>query len=378
MSRADCNPNSSPNATTALRKIIHEQGSLSFADFMALCLYHPQYGYYAQEPRKVGRAGDFFTSVSSGPLFGKLIAEHIASWWQTQNVTGPWRIIEPGPNNGDLARDILTHLLTHHPRTAADLTYVTIDPLDVPRQFQQIALASFGAQVQCLADTTSLAPLPGFVVANEVLDAFPCHLIQRGENEWQEIIIDSPAPDADLVETSRPFTGALPRTLSEGNYPIGYRTEIRESPTTFFSSLCQCLTHGRLLFFDYGFAATEYYDPQRTRGTLRVYRQHQASENPYADLGHSDITAHVDFSAAWHGAQALGMQLLRFEPQEFFLSRLTLPLVQNGLWQDSWQHNLQTLIHPSHLGGKFHAFELSIGEERSNDPTALRRLTADS
>ena len=341
---------------------------------MELCLYHPVHGYYAREPQQVGRAGDFFTSVSSGPLFGMLIAEKIASWWREEKIKGPWRILEPGPNNGDLARDILTHLKTHHANVAVELSYVTIDPLPIPRSYQENALASFGAQVQCLADTTSLAPLPTFVIANEILDAFPCRIIERKEDGWHELHITSPEPTASLVETFHPYSGAMPEILHHQEYPIGYKTELRDNPVLFFKNLQDSMTQGRLLFFDYGFAEAEYYEPQRTRGTLRVYRNHVASENPYADLGSSDLTAHVDFTAILKCAQSLGMHVKRFEPQEFFLTRLMMPMVQRGIWQDSWQHNFQTLTHPAHLGGKFHAFELSWNEQEHDEALALQRL----
>ena len=374
MFRKDNNLNPPANATTALRKIIHERSPLSFAEFMELCLYHPEHGYYAKEPKQVGRAGDFFTSVSSGPLFGRLIAEKIASWWREETITGPWRILEPGPNNGDLARDILTHLQTHHPNVASELTYVTLDPLPLPRTFQQKALASFGAQVQCLANTSTLSPLPTFVIANEILDAFPCRVIERREDGWQELFITSLDFTHSLIETFQRYGGAMPQILLHQNYPIGYRTELRDQPLSFFKTLQDTMTQGRLLFFDYGFAEAEYYEQQRTRGTLRVYRNHVASENPYTDLGSSDLTAHVDFTSILKCAQSFGMRVLRFEPQEFFLTRLTMPMVQRGFWQDSWQQNFQTLTHPSHLGGKFHAFELSWQEQEHDEALALQRL----
>lgn len=341
---------------------------------MELCLYHHEFGYYAQEPKQVGRAGDFFTSVSCGPLFGILIAEKITSWWRESSITGPWRILEPGPNNGDLARDILRHVRQYHPSAAAHLTYVTIDPLDAPRAYQQQTLASFGAQVQCLANAEALPPLPTFVVANEVLDAFPCRIIERHDDEWRELWIDSPDPEAQLSEALRSFRGAIPEILRDGNYPIGYRTELRDPPTAFFASLQRCMTQGRLLFFDYGFAEPEFYDLHRTQGTLRVYRNHQASETPLLDPGMCDLTAHVDFTAVFDCMHDLGMRVRSFDPQEFFLCRLMMPMVQQGHWQQAWQHNLQTLTHPTHLGGKFHALELSYNEEATDDPLALKRL----
>lgn len=361
-------------ATTALRKIIHERGPLDFADYMNLCLYHPQHGYYAQEPRQVGREGDFFTSVSCGPLFGILIAEHIAAWWREATISGPWRILEPGPNNGALALDILTHLRRHHADVFLDLEYVTLDPLPLPRQFQERALAGFAEQVRCLADTSSLAPCPTFIVANEVLDAFPCHLIERGSTGWQEVWVESTSEENLLREVQRDCSLTLPPLLSGAEYTAGYRTEIREAPHEFIESLRHCMTHGRMLFFDYGFAQPEYYDPQRKTGTLRVYRNHQASEATLESPGLCDLTAHVDFTAVMETADFVGLKALRFEPQEFFLSRLMQRLLAHGNWDDSWQRNLQTLVHPAHLGGKFHAFELSFAEHQTHDDLAMQRL----
>jgi SAM-dependent MidA family methyltransferase len=138
------------------------------------------------------------------------------------------------------------------------------------------------------------------------------------------------------------------------------------------------MTRGRLLFFDYGFARPEYYDPQRNRGTLRVYRNHRASEDALEHPGLCDLTAHVDFTAVMESAELAGMKAVSFEPQEFFLSRLMRNLLQQGKWDDSWQRNLQTLVHPAHLGGKFHALELSYAENQSHDEHAMRRLALHS
>ena len=70
--------------------IVHERGPLTVAAFMDLALYHPQYGYYARSAQRSGRAGDFFTSVDVGPLFGELLAIQItemAAPQRGQNIT---------------------------------------------------------------------------------------------------------------------------------------------------------------------------------------------------------------------------------------------------------------------------------------------------
>ena len=341
---------------------------------MELCLYHPEYGYYAQTPTQVGRAGDFFTSVSCGPLFGILIAEAILAWWREENTQGPWRIMEVGPNNAALAKDVLTHLRDHASAAFQELEFVTIDPMPLPRKHQQQVLAEFGSRVRCLDSAQSLTQLPCFVIANEVFDAFPCHCIERRDGSWQEIWIESPSPSAALREVHHPTSTRYPAYLDQGDFAEGYRTEFRDDVSPFLQPLRDSMTYGKMLFFDYGFAEPEYYDPQRVTGTMRAFRKHQASEDFFAEPGANDLTAHVDFTAISRNAIKQGLTISRFEPQEFFLSRLAQSLLTQKLWRDEWQVNLQTLIHPAHLGGKFHAYELSWNKSTSHDATALRRL----
>jgi SAM-dependent MidA family methyltransferase len=315
--------------------------------------------------------------VSCGPLFGILLAEKIMRWWRDARVTGPWRIIEPGPNNAALAMDILDYLQEHHSDAYRLLTYVTLDPMPEPRLFQQQALARFSDHAQCLESPYGLPPLPTFVVANEVLDAFPCHLIELRNNEWQEVWIESVGENLDLRETYRPFSGALPSILRAQNHDEGYRTEIREAPKEFLHSILTSMSYGRMLFLDYGFAEPEYYDPQRIRGTLRTYQNHKASEDPLKQPGLMDITAHVDFTSVMRCAHSLGLKLVGFGPQEFMLSGIMPELLAKDVWRAEWQNNFQTLVHPAHLGGKFHAFELSWQEQREDDITGIRRLAMD-
>lgn len=371
-------PKIDPNATFGLRKIIHEMSPLTFDKFMDLCLYHPEFGYYAQTPTHVGKDGDFFTSVSCGPLFGQIIADVIAQWWKNHQITGPWRIIEIGPNNAALACDVLTTLSREHPEAWEMLEFCGIDPLPVPRHFQMHALASFGTKARCLASVDALPPMPTFIYANEVLDAFPCRLIEKSQDGWKEVHIHSISEDAPLQENLTNFSGKLPPLLQNDDYPLGYRTEIRDSSQGFWQSLRACITHGEMLWFDYGFAEPEYYAIERTRGTLRVYQKHQASENPLENLGQCDITAHVNFTAVAREAMAAGYILKSFEPQEFFLTKHATARLTHGDLDAKTLRNFQTLTHPAHLGGKFHALHFSIGDLSDHNPTAMRRLVLES
>jgi len=86
---------SAPQLKQVAEKIageIKRFGPISFARFMELALYCPVYGYYEKEEDTIGRAGDYYTSVSVGPLFGELLGWQFAEWLrETQR-----RKAEPG------------------------------------------------------------------------------------------------------------------------------------------------------------------------------------------------------------------------------------------------------------------------------------------
>ena len=64
---------------------------MPFARFMELALYHPGGGYYERGRGNVGRGGDFYTSVSTGPLFGELLAFQLGEWLEPlADIRGPF------------------------------------------------------------------------------------------------------------------------------------------------------------------------------------------------------------------------------------------------------------------------------------------------
>src|SRR5688572_33245121 len=90
------NGSATPGLAGRLQEKIRGDGPLSFPHFMAAALYDPAEGYYARPAGQVGRGGDFFTSVSAGPLFGRLLAECIGRWYFEALPADRWRVIEVG------------------------------------------------------------------------------------------------------------------------------------------------------------------------------------------------------------------------------------------------------------------------------------------
>jgi SAM-dependent MidA family methyltransferase len=339
-----------------LREEIRGGGPLSFADFMAAALYDPAEGYYARPAGQVGRGGDFFTSVSTGPLFGRLLADHIAAWHRGSGSPERWRIVEAGANDGSLALDILGGLDALGSR---GFEYVVVEPLPA----LAAALRAKTGRITVIGSGEVLEgdPLPSFVLGNEVLDALPFRVIESDGAGWLEIGVGLAGEDfvwTPLGAADPELVAALPVR------PAGYRTEVRGNYRDFMAAMRRGMSHGRMLWFDYGFDRGDYYHESRTTGTLRTYSRHRAAEDPLASPGEIDITAHVDFTAVAEAAAALGGQVARYQRQGLFLTEVARPWLLSLEGRTDAAKELrafQTLTHPGQLGAKFQVMEIAFG-----------------
>ncbi len=349
---------------------------------MAAALYHPELGYYARETRQVGRSGDFFTSVSVGPLFGELLARCFLKEWRESGSPENWRIIECGAHDGTLAADILAAITRLDPAALAALEYVIPEPLPFLQEAQRKTLVGFEKNTRFLTRVEELEshPLPGIAFGNELLDALPFHVVEMRPDGWCECRVAADPQGDFMWENDHPVTDPLLRdalaTLGF-TFPVGNRTEVRTNFRNFLGPLTRCLSSGLLIWPDYGFARPEYYDPCRTSGTLRTFSKHRAAENPLETPGEIDITAHVDFTAVAEAAIALGCHPAAFQNQGAWLTEISRDwlLSLEGNPDATALRQFQTLTHPAHLGGSFHVLELSWNRPaREISPAEKHRL----
>src|SRR5207244_6800022 len=90
-----------------IRRAIRQTGPVTFEWFMEQALYHPELGYYSSGRCAIGRRGDYFTNVSVGPLFGRLLAAQFAEMWELMGRPDNFVMVEQGAHHGDFARDVL-------------------------------------------------------------------------------------------------------------------------------------------------------------------------------------------------------------------------------------------------------------------------------
>ncbi|MGZ4985563.1 MAG: SAM-dependent methyltransferase, partial [Chthoniobacterales bacterium] len=120
-----------PQLIEEIRATIRARGPVSFAWFMEQALYHPTHGYYSSGRAKIGRSGDYFSNVSVGPLFGRLMAAQFAEMWEKLGRPNEFKIVEQGAHEGCFARDVLAATRELHPEFFDQLRYVIVEPFPI-------------------------------------------------------------------------------------------------------------------------------------------------------------------------------------------------------------------------------------------------------
>lgn len=325
---------SNPLLVAAIRAEIDEHGGrIPFARFMDLALYHPRWGYYLAETRRPGRSGDFLTAPEAHPFFGITLARQIAECWERLGQPGRFVVREYGPGIGGLAWDIIGGLTREAPNCLAALEYRLVER---NRHRLEQALAVFAAEGlgdivrgEAFSGQGDVAPeqIEGVVLANEVADAFGVHrLIWRsGQLRERWVIWDGETFAEEEGELSAEASAANPeRMLRDAGLALaeGDRIEISPAAERWFAAAARGLGRGYALVIDYGYPAPELYQGHRLAGTVRAYRAHTVSDDPFGHVGEQDLTAHVDFSALRRAGEREGLHFAGQTNQGAFLASL--------------------------------------------------------
>lgn len=321
---------------------------------MALALYAPGLGYYANTSAKFGHmpssGSDFVTAPELTPMFGQTLAAQVA---EALEKTGTDTVWEFGAGSGALAVQLL-HALDGMGR--GDVRYRIVDLSGTLRERQQQALAGYAGRVEWLNELPE--SMQGVVVGNEVLDAMPVQLLARVGGKWFERgVVRNVSDDgwawADRVTELRP-----PVDVPGGH---DYLTEIHPQAKAFVATLADRLKKGAAFLIDYGFPEAEYYHPQRHMGTVMCHRGHKADGDPLSDVGYKDITAHVDFTGVTLAGQDAGLAVLGYTSQaRFLLNCGLLGLMEKGTVAERGM--AARLIHEHEMGELFKVVGFAVGE----------------
>ena len=334
-------------------------GMIGFDEYMQMALYEPALGYYSGNAIKFGAFGDFVTAPEISPLFGRCLARQATAL--IDQGCSP-SILEFGAGSGKLCGQILQALPCLESYLIVDLG------ADLKRR-QQYCLKNLLDHEQ-FARIEWLSALPenfdGIVIANELLDAMPVHLLHK-QDDWCEFGV---AHDGERFTwqtyPARPQPLHAIRAIEArlGELPRDYRCEVNLKLAPWFNALAQSCRSAIAIIIDYGYEQAEYYHPSRRRGTLECYYQHRVHSDPLVYPGLQDITAFIDFDACADAAEAGGFEIVGLVSQRHFL-------LENGLLEEAQRQSEQgdtqrlalsqqvkTLTMPDEMGQRFKVLAL--------------------
>jgi SAM-dependent MidA family methyltransferase len=334
----------SPHLVAAIRAEIDAAGGrITFARFMDLALYHPARGYYLAPERRPGRPGDFLTAPEAHPFFGITLARQIAECWERLGRPEPFVVREYGAGIGGLAWDVVAGLTAEAPDCRAALDYRLVEPN--PHRLEQAlaAMAEGGlagvVRGEAIPPGADPEPIAGVVLANEVADAFPVHRLIWRDGRLREgwVVWRDGRFTEEEGELSPEALAADPEgMLREHGIALaeGDRIEIGPAASEWFAAAARGLARGYAIVIDYGYPAPELYRAHRLEGTVRAYRGHTVSDDPFAFVGEQDLTAHVDFTALRRAGERAGLIFAGQTNQADFLAALGLGDLFAALGQD--------------------------------------------
>jgi SAM-dependent MidA family methyltransferase len=369
-----------------IRDTIRQRGPQSFTWFMEQALYHPRHGYYSSGRAEIGRRGDYFTNVSVGPLFGQLLAAQFAEMWERldssdwprQPTIESFVVVEQGAHHGEFARDLLSAAGKDWPKFFEKLRYQIIEPFPILQARQSETLREFEEKVSWAKSLSELDPFVGVHFSNELVDSMPVRLIVSTGRSWREKVVGIQQDQFVFIDQAIVDQALKVQVAKLPERASGYETEVNLAALDWIDHLSAKLMGGYVIAMDYGFARDEFYAPFRTTGTLQVRAQHRCLASPFEQIGHADISAHVDWTSLADRAQEGGLPVHGFTDQHHFITGIVSELLRGEAEKTADAKNkreLQTLLHPEMLG---RAFQVLALEKRDPGATATTTQVVDS
>ncbi|MDK8180957.1 SAM-dependent methyltransferase [Paenibacillus sp. UMB4589-SE434] len=373
------NQNGSQKLIARLREQLSQfpDNRMPFSIYMSSCLYDVEHGYYMSHRPKVGRDGDFYTSVYVGDFMAQMISRYIvqrtaARGWQPEQV----RIVEWGAGPGRLAAQLLRALYANdytpysytmveasaHHRTEAEQTLVPL--LSAQTQIEWWDMAEFQ---RCASHS------PVIFIANELLDAFPIERVRWATSQFEQAYVCWDERKDRLELIWGPASSDVIQWMKQ--HQIHLRNEqIYEahiSGTVWLSQVMQSMAAAEMIFIDYGDITEELTASHRMNGSLMCYRNHIASDDPFAAPGEQDLTSFVDFDVFKHVVLHTGTGECIVYPlihqQQFLLEYGIMDLLQSHAdlnpFSEVARHNraIRQLLLSDHMSERFKVMRISKG-----------------
>jgi SAM-dependent MidA family methyltransferase len=320
---------------------------------MEKALYDPDHGFYATGRTRTGKTGDFLTPVSPGPVLGELLARQADELHETLGRPKVIRLIEQGADRGELARDLVNAALQNHPQLARAAELHLIEPHPPLAKTQQETLGQPGIKIRWHRswEAVPATETACFFYSSELVDSFPVRIFTYRNRTWRERLVGLGPSGFEWQEGEAGKNASAEILGWEAPATEGFTMELRPAASSWVESWTQKIPAGLALTMDYGFLSRELYSPGRSGGTLMAFREHHRSQDPLADPGQQDLTAHVNFTELENLVTRAGWKNYGLTDFAHGLTALAVArLMDQTARTESWIRNFRHLTHPSFFG----------------------------
>jgi SAM-dependent MidA family methyltransferase len=289
-------------------------GPISVADYMAMCLFDRDAGYYTtREP--FGKNGDFITAPEVSQMFGELVGVWCVSAWRALGTPGEIVLCEIGPGRGTLMKDLIRAARKTAPEFAATAKIHMVEISERLTQIQHATLDEHQDTIEWNKHFSDIKPGPLILVANELFDAIPSRQYVKAGGRFVERML---AVDAEQNLVFAAGSGTIDQTLLPPAHDIAPEGSIFESAparSALMKEIAERIhrERGAALLFDYGHLQQGFGD------TLQALSRHSSVDVLHIP-GAADLTTHVDFHSLAQAARAEGCKTTAMTQGEFLVA----------------------------------------------------------
>ena len=291
--------------TRYVAELVKSSGGMNYSDYMKLCLYDKEHGYYSRPREEIIPRQEFITCPEQYTDFGRGVAHDLFSRWQKMGRPAHFDIIEMGAGSGKLAKDLLDEVKTRSNESAwrdfyKALDYQIVEISPSLTEHQQNSLTEHSSKVRWMSTSAdkleekySPNSVKGVFLSNELPDAFPVHVVKKVDGYLREVFVSE--KDGLLIEEYREVsTPLIEKFLTENGITLaeGEIRAINLQAQDWMNSMARILSSGDIITIDYGQELGCQTVSQNTRHPVRTYGKHR-NKSDYAFNG---VTGSGDFA----------------------------------------------------------------------------------